>query len=144
MSLEPALYIISTPIGNLEDITLRALRILKEVEVILAEDTRVSGRLLKHFDIPTRMWSSHAHNETGRIPQVLDVLKKGGAVGLISDAGTPLISDPGGRVVSAVIEAGYPVVPVPGASAVLAALVASGLPANRFRFEGFLPRKKGR
>ena len=138
------LYIVSTPIGNLEDITLRALRILKEVDAILAEDTRNTGRLLAHYQINNRMMSYHAHNESGRIPQVIEMLTSGQNLALVSDAGTPGISDPGHRLVKAAIQHNLPIVPVPGASAVLAALVASGLPTNRFVFEGFLPRKKGR
>jgi 16S rRNA (cytidine1402-2'-O)-methyltransferase len=138
------LYLVSTPIGNLEDITLRALRILREADVILAEDTRVTGRLLAHYEIRNRMLSYYAQNETGRIPQVIGLLREGQQVALVSDAGTPGISDPGHRLVKAAIQAQIPIVPVPGASALLSALVASGLPTQRFVFEGFLPRKKGR
>lgn len=138
------LYIVSTPIGNLEDITYRAVRILGEVDYVLAEDTRVSGRLLSHYDIKTRLLSYHAHNEAGRVPQVIRFLQEGQNIALISDAGTPAISDPGHKLVKAAIQANVTIVPLPGASAVLAALVASGMPTNRFVFEGFLPRKKGR
>ncbi len=138
------LYIVSTPIGNLEDITLRALRVLREVDVICAEDTRTARRLLHHYQIQNRLLSYYSYNEQKRLPQVLGMLKGGRHVALISEAGTPAISDPGHRLVVAAIQAAIPVVPVPGPSAVLAALVASGLPTDRFLFEGFLPRKKGR
>jgi len=138
------LYLVSTPIGNLEDITLRALRILREVDFIFAEDTRVTGRLLAHYDIKNRMMSYHAHNEAGRIPQIIGYLREGQQVALVTDAGTPGISDPGHKLVKAAIRAQLPIVPVPGATAAITALVASGLPTNRFVFEGFLPRKKGR
>jgi len=138
------LYLVSTPIGNLEDITLRALRILREVDFIFAEDTRTTGRLLAHYDIKNRMISYHAHNEAGRIPQIIGYLQEGRQVALVTDAGTPGISDPGHKLVKAAIRAQLPIVPAPGASAAITALVASGLPTNRFVFEGFLPRKKGR
>ncbi len=138
------LYLVSTPIGNLEDITLRALRVLREVDFIFAEDTRVTGRLLAHYDIKNRMMSYHAHNEAGRIPQIIGYLQEGQQIALVTDAGTPGISDPGHKLVKAAIRAEIPIVPVPGATAAIAALVASGLPTNRFVFEGFLPRKKGR
>lgn len=137
------LYVIATPIGNLEDVTLRALRILGEVDCILAEDTRRTRVLLDHHGIPGRPRSLHAHNEARRSEEVLERLERGEAVALVSDAGTPLVSDPGERLVAAVTEAGHPVVPVPGASAILAALVASGLPTVPFAFVGFLPRKAG-
>lgn len=142
--LAPGLYIVSTPIGNLEDITLRALRILESVDVVFAEDTRVSGRLLKHFGIRNRLMSYHGHNERGRVPQIVGMLKQQQRVALISDAGTPGISDPAHKLVKAAISAELPVIPVPGATAAMTALVASGLPTDRFVFEGFLPRKKGR
>lgn len=138
------LYIVSTPIGNLEDITLRALRILKEADIICAEDTRVTGVLLKHYSIKNRMLSYHAHNERGRIPQIIGYLKEGQNIALVCDAGTPGISDPAYRLVSSAIRENITVTPIPGPSAVLAALVASGLPTDRFVFEGFLPKKKGR
>ncbi|RMG68405.1 MAG: 16S rRNA (cytidine(1402)-2'-O)-methyltransferase [Calditrichaeota bacterium] len=139
------LYVVSTPIGNLEDITLRALRVLKEADVICAEDTRTARRLLSHYQIqPARLLSYYSYNERKRLPQVLSLLKSGQQVALISEAGTPAISDPGHRLVVEAIKSGIRVVPVPGPSAVLAALVASGLPTDRFLFEGFLPRKKGR
>ena len=138
------LYIVSTPIGNLEDITFRAIRTLKEVDVILAEDTRVTGRLLARYDISTRMMSYHAFNEQGRIPQVIKLLEDGKNIALVSDAGTPLISDPGHKLVKAVLRGALPIVPIPGATAAITAISASGMPTNRFLFEGFLPRKKGR
>ncbi|HEX7121371.1 MAG TPA: 16S rRNA (cytidine(1402)-2'-O)-methyltransferase [Gemmatimonadaceae bacterium] len=134
------LYIVSTPIGNLGDITLRAIEILRGADVILAEDTRVSRVLLEHHGITTRMMAFHEHNEARATPGVLERLARGESVALISDAGTPLLSDPGARLVRAAVDQGYPVVPVPGASALLAALVASGLATDRFTFFGFLPR----
>lgn len=138
------LYVVSTPIGNLEDITLRALRILKEVDLICAEDTRTLQRLLSHYNIKNRLLSYYSYNEDKRIPQILEYLERGQDIALVSEAGTPGISDPGQRLVSACVQRRIQVIPLPGASAVLAALVASGLPTNRFIFEGFLPRKKGR
>lgn len=135
------LYLVSTPIGNLEDITLRALKVLKEVILIAAEDTRHSGRLLKRYEINTPLLSYHEHNERARIPAILTALNTEQAVALISDAGTPLISDPGLKLVQAAFKAGHNVVPIPGASAILAALTASGLPSDRFLFLGFPPRK---
>ena len=139
-----SLYIVSTPIGNLEDITFRAARILQEADIILAEDTRVTGRLLAHYEIKTRQLSYYAQNESGRIPQAIRLLQEGKNLALVSDAGTPGISDPAHRLVKACIQAEIAIIPVPGPSASLAALVASGLPTDRFVFEGFLPRKKGR
>jgi 16S rRNA (cytidine1402-2'-O)-methyltransferase len=137
------LYLIATPIGNLEDITLRALRILREeVALIACEDTRQTQKLLHHFEIRKPAIACHEHNERTRAQEIVDILQRGDSVALVSDAGTPLISDPGYRVVSAVIEAGLTVVPLPGASAALAALAASGLPTNEFRFVGFLPPKQ--
>lgn len=138
------LYIVSTPIGNLEDITYRAVRILSEVDVIFAEDTRVTGRLLKHYEIENRMMSYYAHNASGRIPQILDMLQNGQNIAIVSDAGTPGISDPSERLVSAAAKKGINSIPVPGACAAIAGLVVSGLPTDRFVFEGFLPKKKGR
>lgn len=138
------LYIVSTPIGNLEDITLRALRILKEADLICAEDTRVTGRLLAHYQIKNTLLSYHSYNEAARIPQILNYLKEGRQIALVSDAGTPGISDPAHKLVRAAIAAGVPVEPLPGPTASITALVASGLPTDRFVFEGFLPRKKGR
>ena len=137
------LYVVATPIGNLEDVTLRALRVLREVELVLAEDTRRTRTLLTRHEIAKRPRSLHAHNEAQRSREVLAVLAGGSSVALVSDAGTPLVSDPGERLVAAAIEAGHAVVPIPGASAVLSALVASGLPAASFLFLGFLPRRKG-
>ena len=138
------LYIIPTPIGNLEDITLRALRLLKEVDLILAEDTRTSKKLLGHFDINTPIRSYHAHNEHGITPGLVEQLQQGTTIGLISDAGTPGISDPGFLLIRACMQANIRVECLPGATAFVPALVASGLPCNRFFFEGFLPHKKGR
>lgn len=135
------LYLIATPIGNLEDITLRALRLLAEVDLVVAEDTRHSGRLLKHFQIDVPLLSLHEHNEAARVPAVLAALARGEQVALISDAGTPTLSDPGYPLVRAAIAAGHTVTPAPGASALLAALVAAGLPGDRFLFLGFPPRK---
>lgn len=133
------LFVVATPIGNLADMTERALRTLREVELVLAEDTRVSGALLRHFGISTAVQSLHAHNERRRTGELLARLEKGGSLALITDAGTPLISDPGFMLVRAAREAGMRVVPVPGASAPIAALSASGLRVDRFSFEGFLP-----
>jgi len=135
------LFVVATPIGNLEDVTLRALRVLAEADVLLAEDTRRTRILLDHHGIAARPRALHAHNEAERTGEVIAALEAGQDVALVSDAGTPLVSDPGERLVARASEAGHPVVPVPGASAPLAALVASGLPAERFSFEGFLPRK---
>ena len=135
------LHLVATPIGNLEDITRRAVRVLGEVQHVAAEDTRRSGLLLQHLGIRTDLISLHAHNEAARLDTVLGWLDAGEDVALVTDAGTPLISDPGGRLVAAVAEAGHTVVPVPGPSAVLAALVGSGLPVDRFAFLGFVPRK---
>lgn len=137
----PTLYLVATPIGNLEDISLRALRILGEVGLIAAEDTRVTGRLLAHYDIPTRMISFHEYSDQERIG-TLTVKLQAEDVALVSDAGTPGLSDPGYRLVQAAIEAGYRIIPVPGPSAVIAALVSSGLPTDRFLFLGFLPRQQ--
>ena len=135
------LYIVSTPIGNLEDITFRALRVLREAALVAAEDTRHSGRLLHHFQIDKPLVSLHEHNEEARVSGLLSALARGEDVALISDAGTPLLSDPGYPLVRATIAAGHPVVAIPGASALLAALVSSGLPTHRFLFVGFPPRK---
>jgi 16S rRNA (cytidine1402-2'-O)-methyltransferase len=138
-----ALYVVATPIGNLEDVTLRSLRVLGEAECVLAEDTRRTRVLLDRHGVKARLLSLHAHNERSRIEEILAVLDAGEDVALVSDAGTPLVSDPGERLVAAVVEAGHEAVPIPGASAVLAALSVSGLPAVPFSFLGFLPRKLG-
>lgn len=138
------LFIVPTPIGNLEDITFRAIRVLKEADLILAEDTRTSGFLLKHFEISTPMQSHHKFNEHKTVASIAHQIKGGMTVALISDAGTPAISDPGFLVVRACIEQGVEVECLPGATAFVPALVVSGLPNDRFYFEGFLPQKKGR
>lgn len=139
-----ALYLVATPIGNLEDITFRALRILREeVDIIACEDTRRTQTLLAHYQIRKPLISYHEHNEASRSGEILERLRRGESVALVSDAGTPLVSDPGYRVVVAALDGGFPVIPIPGASAVLAALAASGLPAGEFRFVGFLPAKSG-
>jgi 16S rRNA (cytidine1402-2'-O)-methyltransferase len=135
------LYIVSTPIGNLEDITLRALKVLREVDWIACEDTRQTRKLLDHFGIGKPMVSYHEHNEAGRSAELVGKLQDGASVALVSDAGTPLISDPGYRLVTAAIAAGVPVVPIPGVAAVTAALAGSGLATDSFRFCGFLPPK---
>src|SRR5208283_1358605 len=139
----PALYLVATPIGNLEDITLRALRVLKEVDVIACEDTRQTQKLLNHYGITTRTVSYHEHNEMTRAAELVKDLQEGTSVALVTDAGMPGISDPGFRLISLAIRHHLPVVPIPGASAFLAALVASGLPTDSFRFSGFLPAKAG-
>jgi 16S rRNA (cytidine1402-2'-O)-methyltransferase len=140
--LAAALYLVATPIGNLEDITLRALRILREeADVIACEDTRQTQKLLAHYEIRKPLISYHEHNEATRTGEILERLARGESVALASDAGTPLISDPGYRVVAAALDSGFAVIPVPGASALLTALAASGLPAGEFRFIGFLPAK---
>ena len=138
------LYIVPTPVGNLEDITLRAIRILKEADLILAEDTRTSSVLLKHYDISTRMESHHKFNEHEKVESVKERILAGRTVALISDAGTPGISDPGFLLVRTCVEAGIEVETLPGATAFVPALVNSGFPCDRFCFEGFLPVKKGR
>ncbi|MGC3978682.1 MAG: 16S rRNA (cytidine(1402)-2'-O)-methyltransferase [Paludibacteraceae bacterium] len=138
------LYVVPTPIGNLEDMTFRAINVLKSVDLILAEDTRTSAILLKHFEIKTLMHSHHKFNEHKTVQQVAERIKNGQAVALISDAGTPAISDPGFLLVRACVENGVEVECLPGATAFVPALVASGLPNDRFCFEGFLPQKKGR
>jgi 16S rRNA (cytidine1402-2'-O)-methyltransferase len=137
------LYLVATPIGNLEDITLRALRVLREADLIACEDTRQTGKLLAHFDISKPMVSYHEHNEAARTHELVAKLEDGANIALVSDAGTPLVSDPGYRLVTAAIGAGIVVVPIPGASAVLGALSAAGLPTDAFRFCGFLPPKSG-
>jgi 16S rRNA (cytidine1402-2'-O)-methyltransferase len=136
------LYIVATPIGNLEDITLRAVRVLKEVDVIAAEDTRHTKKLLAHYNIATRLTSYYDEIEAEKAAQLVKELERGKSIALVSDAGTPTLSDPGFRLVRAAIGAGASVVPVPGPSALLAVLSASGLPTDRFAFEGFLPAKR--
>lgn len=138
------LYLVPTPIGNLEDITLRAIRVLGEVDGILAEDTRNSGQLLKHLNISKPLYSHHAHNEHTGVPGVIKMLKEGKTLALISDAGTPGISDPGYLLVKACVDNGIEVESLPGATAFVPALVNSGFPTDRFIYEGFLPHKKGR
>ncbi|MGF1938184.1 MAG: 16S rRNA (cytidine(1402)-2'-O)-methyltransferase [Nostoc sp. ChiQUE02] len=135
------LYVVGTPIGNLEDMTFRAVRILQTVDIIAAEDTRHTGKLLQHFQVKTPQVSYHEHNRTSRIPELLEHLVNDKAIALVSDAGMPGISDPGYELVKACIEAGITVVPIPGASAAITALSAAGLPTDRFVFEGFLPAK---
>ncbi len=139
----PALYLVATPIGNLEDITLRAVRVLKEADVIACEDTRQTQKLLNHYGIATRTISYHEHNEMTRSAELVKEMQEGASVALVTDAGMPGISDPGFRLISLAIRHHLPVVPIPGASAFLAALVASGLPTDSFRFGGFLPAKRG-
>lgn len=138
------LYLVPTPIGNLEDITLRALRVLKEVDYILSEDTRVSRKLLSHFNISTSLRAYHSHNEHRATEAILQELSEGKHIALISDAGTPGISDPGYLLVNACLEQQIPLTCLPGATAVIPALVMSGLPLHAFQFIGFLPQKKGR
>ena len=138
------LYLVPTPIGNLEDITLRAIRVLGEVDGILAEDTRNSGQLLKHLNISKPLYAHHAHNEHTGVPGVIKMLKEGKVLALISDAGTPGISDPGYLLVKACVDNGIEVESLPGATAFVPALVNSGFPTDRFVYEGFLPHKKGR
>ena len=138
----PVLYLVATPIGNLEDVTLRALRVLREVSSIAAEDTRTARKLLSHYGIRARLVSYNEHNKAARIPYILSLLREGD-VALVSEAGMPGISDPGTDLVAAAAAAGFRVVPVPGPSAVVTALAVSGLPANRFLFLGFLPRRQG-
>ncbi len=136
------LYIVATPIGNLEDITLRALRLLRECAVVAAEDTRHTRKLLSHFEIATPLISCHQHSDAGRIAELLRRLDEGQSIALVTDAGTPGVSDPGEALIGAALSAHVPVIPIPGASAALCALVAGGLPTARFAFEGFLPRAK--
>jgi 16S rRNA (cytidine1402-2'-O)-methyltransferase len=139
----PALYLVGTPIGNLEDITLRALRVLKGVDLIACEDTRQTQKLLNHFAITTRTTSYHEHNEATKSVELVKQMQQGASVALVTDAGMPGISDPGYRLITLAIEHQVPVVPIPGASAFLSALVASGLATDSFRFSGFLPAKSG-
>jgi 16S rRNA (cytidine1402-2'-O)-methyltransferase len=139
----PTLYLVATPIGNLEDITLRALRVLKEVDLIACEDTRQTQKLLNHYGISTRTISYHEHNEMTRAAELIVDLEQGTRIAMVTDAGMPGISDPGFRLIALAIRHHVPVIPIPGATAFLAALVASGLPTDSFRFSGFLPAKAG-
>ena len=141
--LAPGLYLVATPIGNLGDITLRALDVLKRADRIACEDTRQTQKLLNHFEITTPTISCHQHNERHRAAELIDILKAGGRIAVVSDAGMPGISDPGGWLAAEAIAAGVPVIPIPGANAALSALVASGLPTAEFSFLGFLPEKAG-
>ena len=138
------LYIVPTPVGNMEDMTMRAIRVLKEADLVLAEDTRTSSVLLKHFDIRNRLMAHHKFNEHGTTAAIVDRLKAGETIALISDAGTPGISDPGFYLAREAAQAGITVQTLPGATACIPAIVSSGLPCDRFCFEGFLPQKKGR
>ncbi len=142
-TLAPGLYLVATPIGNLEDITLRAVRVLKEADQIACEDTRQTQKLLNHYGVSTRTVSYHEHNELTRAPELVLDLEGGARIALVTDAGMPGISDPGFRLISLAIRHHISVIPIPGASAFLAALVASGLPTDSFRFSGFLPHKSG-
>ena len=141
--LSPGLYVVATPIGNLGDVTLRALSVLASADLVLCEDTRVTRRLLDRYGLRPSLLSYHEHNAAAVRPRVLSKLAVGASIALVSDAGTPLVSDPGYKLVEAAIEAGHSVFPIPGPSAALAALVAAGLPTDRFLFEGFLPAKSG-
>src|SRR5947209_6339485 len=141
--LAPGLYLVATPIGNLEDITLRALRVLRQVDRIACEDTRQTQKLLNHFAVQTPTVSYHMHNETGRAAELVEQLKTGARIAVVSDAGTPGIADPGAEIASVAIAAGVPVFPIPGANAAVSALIASGLNAESFTFHGFLPAKAG-
>lgn len=140
-NLTAALYVVATPIGNLEDFSARAVRVLSAVDLVLAEDTRHSAKLLQHYGIRTKVTSLHEHNERTRTPQVLEMLRGGKSIALVSDAGTPLVSDPGFHLVRAARAAGLPVVPIPGPCAAVAALSVAGLPTDRFVFEGFPPAR---
>ena len=140
------LYIVSTPIGNLEDITLRAIRVLREVDLILCEDTRETGKILKHYDIKNKTQSYHANSKLSKIDKIIELLDAGKQIALVSDAGTPIISDPGILLIQEVLKRskGTRIVPIPGASALLSALVASGINCHEFIYLGFIPHKKGR
>jgi len=142
--IAPGLYIVSTPIGNLGDMTQRAVDVLRAVDLIACEDTRHSGLLLQHYHIRNRLTSYHEYNKVSRTPELIAQLQQGRRIALITDAGTPGISDPGFYLIRAAVREGLPVIPVPGASALLAGLVVSGLPSDRFAFEGFLPKRDGR
>ncbi len=142
MSRTGTLYLVATPIGNLEDITLRATRVLREVSVIACEDTRRTRGLLTHLNIQTPTMSLHEHNERARIPQILTMLREGKSVAVVTDAGTPAISDPGAALVAEAVRAGLPVIPIPGASAVTSVVALADFPADRFAFVGFLPRRR--
>src|ERR1700759_2718034 len=141
--LAPGLYLVATPIGNLEDITLRALRVLQSVDRIACEDTRQTQKLLNHFQIKKPTVSYHLHNENKRAEEFVEALRHGARIAVVSDAGTPGIADPGGLLVQQAIAAGVPVFPIPGANAAVNALIASGLPSESFLFHGFLPSKSG-
>ncbi|HEU5338343.1 MAG TPA: 16S rRNA (cytidine(1402)-2'-O)-methyltransferase [Sulfuricaulis sp.] len=141
MLMQGTLYIVATPIGNLEDMAPRGLRILSEVDLIAAEDTRHSGKLLRHFGIHTRTEAIHEHNESSQVPKLVEFLKAGKSIAFVTDAGTPLVSDPGFHLVRASRQAGIQVVPIPGSCAAIAALSAAGLPSDRFVFEGFPPAR---
>jgi 16S rRNA (cytidine1402-2'-O)-methyltransferase len=141
--LEPGLYLVATPIGNLEDITLRAIRVLKQCDLIACEDTRQTQKLLNHYGIEKPTISYHEHNEASRAAELIEKLTGGTRIAVVSDAGTPGISDPGFRLISRAIERGVPVIPIPGPAAFVSALVASGLPIDSFSFRGFLPAKSG-
>ena len=143
VSLDPGLYVVSTPIGNLRDITLRALDVLAAADEVLAEDTRVAGKLMSAYGLKVRLSPYHDHNGAERRPGLIRALQGGAKIALISDAGTPLVSDPGWKLAHEALEAGVKVIPIPGASAMLAGLVASGLPSDKFLFAGFLPPKSG-
>ena len=143
LPLAPGLYLVATPIGNLGDITLRALDVLRRVDRIACEDTRQTQKLLNHFEITTPTVSCHQHNEHQRAAELIETLKAGGRIAVVSDAGMPGISDPGGQLAAQAIAAGVAVIPIPGANAALSALVASGLPTDEFHFIGFLPEKAG-
>ncbi len=136
------LYVVGTPIGNLEDMTFRAIDVLKQVDLIAAEDTRHTGKLLQYFQIKTPQISHHEHNRVTRIPELVEKLKQGASIAIVTDAGMPCVSDPGYELVKACVDAGLPVVPIPGVTAVITAIAASGLNSLRFSFEGFLPAKE--
>src|SRR5436305_4995108 len=142
-ALAPGLYLVATPIGNLEDITLRAIRVLKQVDLVACEDTRQTQKLLNHYGITTRATSYHEHNEASRAAELVEKLAQGARIAVVSDAGTPGISDPGFRLLSLAIERGLPVVPIPGPAAFVSALVGAGLPVESFSFRGFLSPKTG-